>query len=71
MPPLDLSRPGHAPHPAAVGQYCPQTYGLGAGQRLAVRSRTTFGRSTSEVLAARSSAPGAVQVALMSRRPPG
>ncbi|MFH5803043.1 hypothetical protein [Alienimonas sp. DA493] len=71
MPPLDLSRPGHAPHPATAGQYCPETYGLGAGQRLAVRTRAALARSTPAVLAARRSAPGAVPVAPADRRPPG
>ncbi|QDT18088.1 hypothetical protein [Alienimonas californiensis] len=71
MPPLDLSRPGHAPYPASVGQYCPKTYGLGAGQRLIVRTRATVGRAAASVVAARSSAPGAVRVASTDRRPPG
>ena len=71
MQPLDLFRLGHAPHPAAAGQYCPKTYGLGAGQRLAVRTRAGFGRSAAEVLAARASAPGAVKLPPTDRRPPG
>ena len=71
MPPLDLSRPGHAPHPASTGQYCPQTYGLGGGQRLTTRTRAGLARATAALLAARTSAPGAVPVLPANRRPPG
>ena len=71
MPPLDLSRPGYAPHPASAGGYCPQTYGLGGGQRLATRTRAAIGRSAAATLATRRSAPGAVPLVPLERRPPG
>ena len=71
MPPLDLTRPGHAPHPPAVGGYCPLTYGLGGGNRLTVRSRAGLARAALSLLTARRSAPGAVRIVPDSRRPPG
>jgi len=71
MQPLNLFRLGHAPHPAQPGEYCPQTYGLGAGQRLSVQNRAAFARSAAEVLARRSSSPGTVKLPSADRRPPG